>query len=133
VTIAAEGVETQTQASYLRKAGCNEVQGFLFGRPAAKIQNNQDPMALVRDQIGDGLPLKGSGEQPGMINAPVEIESELVELPMPDGDSPAGELSRMLPDEPGPRPEPESPTDMPETEDSDGAAQRRQSHATLVR
>lgn len=133
VTIAAEGVETQTQASYLRKAGCNEVQGFLFGRPAAKIQGNQDPMAHVRDQIGDGLPLKGSGEQPGMINASVEIESELVELPMPDGDGPASELSQILPDEPGPRPEPESPADMPETEDSDGAAQRRQSHATLVR
>jgi EAL domain-containing protein (putative c-di-GMP-specific phosphodiesterase class I) len=133
VTIAAEGVETQTQASYLRKAGCNEVQGFLFGRPAAKILGNQDPMEHVRDQIGDGLPLKGSGEQPGMINASVEIESELVELPMPDGDGPANELSRMFPDEPGPLPESESITDMPENEDSDGAAQRRQSHATLVR
>jgi diguanylate cyclase (GGDEF)-like protein len=133
VTIAAEGVETQTQASYLRKAGSNEVQGFLFGRPAAKIQGNQDTMAHIRDQIGDGLPLKGSSEQPGMVNAPVEIESELVELPMLDGDGPASELSRMLPDEPGPRSEPESITDMPETEDSDGAAQRRQPHATLVR
>ncbi len=132
VTIAAEGVETQTQASYLRMAGCDEVQGYLFGRPAAKIQDNHDPMARIREQIGDGLPLKGSGEQIGMINAPVEIESELVELPMPDADGPACELSRMLPDEPGPRSEPESVTGMSALEEPDVSAPRRRAHTTLV-
>ena len=36
----AEGVETENQATMLRAAGCEAVQGFLFGRPAPlKIEN----------------------------------------------------------------------------------------------
>lgn len=37
VTITAEGVETTEQAEHLRALGCNEVQGFLFGRPKPDI------------------------------------------------------------------------------------------------
>ncbi len=33
--VTAEGVETQTQMHYLREQGCEEVQGFLLGRPKA--------------------------------------------------------------------------------------------------
>ncbi len=33
VTITAEGVETQEQADMLRRLGCPQVQGFLYGRP----------------------------------------------------------------------------------------------------
>lgn len=35
VTITAEGVETREQATMLRKFGCKQVQGFLYGHPEA--------------------------------------------------------------------------------------------------
>jgi diguanylate cyclase (GGDEF)-like protein/PAS domain S-box-containing protein len=33
MSITAEGVETEEQASYLRQTGCHELQGYLFSRP----------------------------------------------------------------------------------------------------
>ncbi|WP_319774513.1 EAL domain-containing protein [Breoghania sp.] len=33
LSVTAEGVETEEQADFLRKEGCNEVQGYYFGRP----------------------------------------------------------------------------------------------------
>jgi len=33
--VTAEGVETEAQLEYLRERGCEEVQGFLFGRAVA--------------------------------------------------------------------------------------------------
>ena len=33
LSITAEGVETEEQAEFLRKEGCDEVQGYFFGRP----------------------------------------------------------------------------------------------------
>ena len=35
LAVTAEGVETEAQLRILRAEGCDEVQGFLVGRPAA--------------------------------------------------------------------------------------------------
>ena len=32
--VVAEGVETAAELAFLRNAGCEEIQGFLLGRPA---------------------------------------------------------------------------------------------------
>jgi diguanylate cyclase (GGDEF)-like protein len=38
VSIIAEGVETENQATLLKAAGCETVQGYLFGRPAPLVE-----------------------------------------------------------------------------------------------
>jgi EAL domain-containing protein (putative c-di-GMP-specific phosphodiesterase class I) len=40
----AEGVETEVQADLLRKLGCDEFQGYLFGKP---VPSSEVP-ALLR-------------------------------------------------------------------------------------
>jgi EAL domain-containing protein (putative c-di-GMP-specific phosphodiesterase class I) len=38
IVTTAEGVETEAQFEYMRNAGVNLVQGYLFGRPAPVAQ-----------------------------------------------------------------------------------------------
>ncbi|TAN53255.1 MAG: EAL domain-containing protein [Methylococcaceae bacterium] len=41
LSVIAEGVETQDQLSYLRDNGCDEIQGYIFSRPAAAEEVTQ--------------------------------------------------------------------------------------------
>jgi len=89
VTIVAEGVETEEEACRLRDAGCGEVQGYLFGRPAKEIRVSED-----------GTPLfNADSEVPGKIPVPVPLETDYPELPMPDLPQDSCPLSDMLPSE----------------------------------
>jgi diguanylate cyclase (GGDEF)-like protein len=45
VTITAEGVETASQAEILRKWGCNQVQGFYYGRPDPEVPESEEAIA----------------------------------------------------------------------------------------
>ncbi len=47
VIITAEGVETEEQATMLREFGCPQVQGFLYGYPAASFEARPQP----RDKV----------------------------------------------------------------------------------
>jgi EAL domain-containing protein (putative c-di-GMP-specific phosphodiesterase class I) len=38
-SVVAEGVETDAQARFLRRAGCDEVQGFFYGEAVAPAQH----------------------------------------------------------------------------------------------
>jgi sensor c-di-GMP phosphodiesterase-like protein len=41
MTTVAEGVETQGQLDYLRRAGCDESQGYLHSRPVPGVEFEQ--------------------------------------------------------------------------------------------
>jgi diguanylate cyclase (GGDEF)-like protein len=45
VTITAEGVETEGQAAMLKQWGCDQVQGFYYGRPDADVPESEDSIA----------------------------------------------------------------------------------------
>jgi len=55
LTVIAEGAETQAQIDFLRKEGCDEVQGYFFSRPLS---------------AGDMRVFLGQPAQSGLGNAP---------------------------------------------------------------
>ena len=59
LTITAEGVERASQARTLRDAGCDQAQGYLFGRPmgadAATALAHANPVSTMNDPEPDEL------------------------------------------------------------------------------
>lgn len=51
LSVTAEGVETQAQLDMLRELGCDQVQGFLLGRPAPQEQLSELTVARARSPI----------------------------------------------------------------------------------
>jgi len=56
VPVLAEGVETELQLAFLRDQGCNEVQGYLLGRPG-RVSDSAPPQLMPRpvnlDDVAD--------------------------------------------------------------------------------
>ncbi len=52
MSVLIEGVETEEQRVLLRLAGCNEMQGYLFARPAPREEIEQ---LLMQEKAGEGL------------------------------------------------------------------------------
>ena len=57
LNVVAEGVETQEQLLTLRELGCDEMQGYLFGKPVAVDTFERKYLSLVGDPHTDLLPI----------------------------------------------------------------------------
>ena len=57
--VVAEGVETRTQLRLLRQQGCQDVQGFLIGKPMAEAETTRmiSPQATFSTPIRTSVPL----------------------------------------------------------------------------
>jgi diguanylate cyclase (GGDEF)-like protein len=51
MTVTAEGVETDAQANFLQSLNCDEIQGFLYGKPISEDEIPALLMTMFRDQI----------------------------------------------------------------------------------
>ena len=63
IPVLAEGIETQSQLALLTEEGCDEAQGFLFGRPAALAEIvGTGRIRLVDTRVAHSVPGKGDAE-----------------------------------------------------------------------
>ena len=56
--VVVEGVETQQQLEILRSSGCDEVQGFLLGRPAAFSAWDESEIGLLARELASHVPFE---------------------------------------------------------------------------
>ena len=83
ITVIAEGVETEGQLGYLRQAGCEEIQGYLFSRPVPP-----DELAVLVGR-GSSLMIAGAALEPThtllLLDDEPSVLSSLVRLLRRDG------------------------------------------------
>ncbi|MFQ5625514.1 MAG: putative bifunctional diguanylate cyclase/phosphodiesterase [Methyloligellaceae bacterium] len=105
VTISAGGVETESQAQFLRQIGCHEVQGYLYGRPQMEIHHEPPSAPRASDSSDLLASLTGRDDasgRPGAAteNTPVELDTEPVELPCEAEAPPVCKLNGQSPGKP---------------------------------
>lgn len=61
LSVLAEGVETAAQFAFLREAGCDAVQGYLYGRPQP-VDAFLASLGITADVTADGAPRPGTHE-----------------------------------------------------------------------
>ena len=61
MTTVAEGVETQGQLDYLRRAGCDESQGYLHSRPVPREEFEQLLLRVNTGAVSTGAATNGAG------------------------------------------------------------------------
>ncbi|WP_208986590.1 putative bifunctional diguanylate cyclase/phosphodiesterase [Stappia indica] len=99
VTITAEGVEDELQVALLRAAGCDKVQGFLFGKPMDLTdQSASDTVALAQQtrreklllaagepelpQLPLAMPEQAEAYGPRLPNIDIDIDADIDTLAM---------------------------------------------------
>jgi EAL domain-containing protein (putative c-di-GMP-specific phosphodiesterase class I) len=75
LTVTAEGVEEKSQLSVLREYSCDEVQGFLFGRPMTASE--------ITDKLREHASLMGTEPQ-ATASAPDRVKTLVLSGPMSD-------------------------------------------------
>jgi predicted signal transduction protein with EAL and GGDEF domain len=84
MSVLAEGIETHDQLALLSDTGCDEVQGYLFGRPKS-LEEIIDAGELSRTGVAGDELKSGSVPEPGSVSD--DIEPATGEIIVRPGDS----------------------------------------------